>query len=504
MKQCPQCGRKFESDSPLEDEWCPRCSLRGFRRAEKAGGIPADLAREQETLARRQSRRLRRLARLVSGGGMSAGQIVCAASGLLLMAAALLLFWLSSAGSGFLFGAMSPGSRMVCSVMAGGISALLLVWGGRRRPLVFFPLAVLMLAWSFHLPAEFNWPGGAAPGSSGSGSAAAAEAADGASAHALSGEELEILENTRALHDGRGVWGVYVAETTNNDVREQLRRFLLRVARAEKAVSYGRRAGFLFVLENSPASAPEMEAAAERLGKVLCFSPEERLIEVAFDANKSRYVNSFPSEVLMSSAHPSFVPANLEELRSIDSARVMTAARNLEGVRSAAFREKVRGALLQSLDEPWNNYEHVQTALVRSLIAYAREEDPEAVEAARKLFRVLAARKLSVPRDVTDFLLERDADGMKGPVLELWLESPVVWDACLSRLGAKAEPELLALLRRTDSLQVTGGLIKHLGRSGSAASLPLLREFSEHPDDIVSKAARDAIEDIRRRCPGGG
>lgn len=502
-KICPQCNREFVSRSAVEGELCPQCGLGEFHRVGETVPLSEAMMHEQQKFIKRQHSRAHRLSRYdLEDRGMKSTQLVCAGLGVCVLGFGTFLFWLSAHSRDGMFSNMSSIGQTVFSVFIGVVAALLIGIGGKRHPFFFIPIAVVSFVWSFFVPDM--WPSGI-DGSKKRAenkeiiSETVAEKKPFVAGRRLTDEDIVVLKETLSIHGGKDVWGVYI-ESLTNDVREQLRKFLLRRSGASKAVSYGRKGGVLFVLEGTELSVSEIEQVAAGMGEILSVSPDLRLIEVRFDAKTSRYESSYPNDVLVTESHPSYVPANIDELKCIDPSRVLSAAQKLGAVQSNVFREKMRSALGVAEKEPWDGYEHVYSAIVQALIANAQEDDPEAVAAAHKLFAVLSAKNMTIPSALVQFLADRDPEGVKAPLLKLWLTSPINWDVYINRLGTSVEPNLLELLQDAQSVQVINGVIDHLKNVGTVASIPHLQKFTDSSDDITSRAARSAIEEIRLRA----
>lgn len=504
-KICPQCNREFDSRSTVEGELCPHCGLNEFRRVGEEVPLSEKMLHEQQKYIRRQHSRARKLSRYdLEDRGMKSAQLVCIGLGVCVLGFGTFLFWLSSHSRSGMFSNMSSVGQTVFSVFMGVIAAVLIGIGGKRHPFLFVPVAVASFIWSFFVPDL--WPSGIAGQHRSDKKEVAAKTAVveqvSAVGRELSDEDIVVLKETLSIHGGKDVWGVYI-EALTNDVREQLRKFLLRRSGASKAVSYGRKGGVLFVLEGADLPIPEIEQVAADMGEILFVSAELRLIEVRFDAKISHYESAYPNDVLVTEAHPSYVPANIEELKCIDSSRVLSAAQKLGTAQSKVFREKMRSALIAAEKEPWSGYEHVYSAIVQALIANAQDDDPEAVAAAHKLFSILLDKNMTIPSSLVEFLTDRDPDVIKAPLLKLWLTSPINWDPYINRLGVAVEPNLLELLQESESVQVINGVIDHLGRIGTSVSIPYLQKFTDNADEITAREARVAIEEIRSRVAKG-
>lgn len=430
--------------------------------------------------------------------GLQPGQVVMLLLSGALALIAVLLFWISSRSDAGILASMPAGNQRAFSLFLNVAAAVLLFLALKRRPVPALAGSVALLAWGWFVPEL--WPSGervlTAPPVSSAGAAAEQKRAT-----VLNDEELRILAEAAGKHGAERVWGVYV-EAPNDGAREQIRKFLARLSRAARVIAYGRGSGLLFVLEGTPATDGEVQTMATRLGSLLSFSPERRLVETRFDARESHYENEYPPEVLLTVAHPSFVRANLCELYCFDPARIVSAAQNLEAARTADFHTDIRAALLNVLREPWAGQEYVPKALVQALLVYAPAGDSEVLAVTRRWFDVFVSMNIGVPDSMMDYLVQNDPEAMVGPLIRLWVGNSVYWEPWLTKLGSAAQPQLLRLLGETKSLQTIGGILRHLEREGTPEALPTVKHFENHGDELIRKAARDAAAEIRRRAGG--
>lgn len=500
QKQCPQCGRQFDSYREGEGELCPQCARGSFRRAEARQTASPEWEKQQRDLMRKQEARARRMGRIdLEKKGMSPGRIVLLFLGAALMATASLLFWISARSETGLLANMPPGNQLAFSLFLNALAAILLFLGLRRHFVLAIVCAAGALAWGWFVPVL--WPSGFDSYAMRSYLPEPEKKAQESST-LLSDKDLSILAKAREEQGEDRVWGIYI-ESPLDGAREQIRRFIGRISQAKRTVAYSRHQGLLYVLEGTQAKEADIRALASMLGRVVSVAPERRLVEVHFDARESHYENEFDPEVLLNMEHPAFVRANLNELRCLDSARIVTAAENLEGAHTGDFQSDIRQTLLDVLQQPWSGQEYVQAALVRALLVYADSEDARALAESRRLFETLTAANLSTPETVVTYLVDNDPDYMVTPLLKLWMENPVYWDPYLAKLGARVQPDLLRLLDATQNLQLIGGILKHLEGEGTAEALPAVRRFLNHQDSLIRKAAHEAETEIAARAHAG-
>lgn len=501
QKECPQCGKQFESRRGEPGELCPSCARGGFRRATASETPSPEWEKQQKAMLRKQMLRARKLGRIeLEKKGWQAGHVVMLLLSGALAATAVLLFWISSRSDAGILANMPAVNQRIFSLFLNASAAVLLFLALKRRPLPAVAGGVALLVWGWFVPVL--WPSGERVLTP-SPSVTASAPAENRRATVLGDEELRILDDAASKCGMERVWGVYV-EAPSDGAREQIRKFLTRLSRASRVIAYSRGNGLLFVLEGTPATAEEMRAVAVRLGTLLSLSPERRLVETRFDARESHYENEYSSDILLTVAHPSFVRANLSELYCFDPARIVSAAQNLETAHTEDFHADIRTALLDVLREPWTGQEYVPKALVQALLAYTEPDDYQVLAEVRRLFDVFVNLNIGVPGAMMDYLVQNDPESMVEPLIRLWVGNSVYWEPWLTKLGSAAQPQLLSLLAETESLQTIGGILRHLEREGTPEALPAIRQFENHGDGLIRKAARDAAAEIGRRAAKNG
>lgn len=98
-----------------------------------------------------------------------------------------------------------------------------------------------------------------------------------------------------------------------------------------------------------------------------------------------------------------------------------------------------------------------------------------------------------------ELLIREVPDEMVAPVVEMWSVNPVAWNSILASLGDKAEDEIIALLSKTEKLQLISTILNYMGEYGSAKSLPAVEKLTQHSDSIISHAAKNTLETLKQR-----
>jgi HEAT repeat protein len=165
------------------------------------------------------------------------------------------------------------------------------------------------------------------------------------------------------------------------------------------------------------------------------------------------------------------------------------------------LRTEGREALLRLARSPDTTSEVAS----RAVVALGAHFPPD--DAARTLETALRSGRFETVGACLDSLASRGAAHLE-PVRRV-LDGPSDTGAALaaSALGlssaAQAEPMLLLALER-HSREVRAAAIRSLGRIGSAASVPLLRELEPTGDAAFRRAVREAVASIQSRLVGAG
>jgi HEAT repeat protein len=165
------------------------------------------------------------------------------------------------------------------------------------------------------------------------------------------------------------------------------------------------------------------------------------------------------------------------------------------------LRTEGREALLGLARDP----ESTGEVASRAIVALGAHFPPD--DAARTLETALRSGRFETVGACLDSLASRGAAHLE-PVRAV-LDGPSDTGAALaaSALGlsgaAQAEPMLLQALERR-SREVRAAAVRSLGRVGSAASVPLLRELEPQGDGGFRRAVREAVASIQSRLVGAG
>ncbi len=309
----------------------------------------------------------------------------------------------------------------------------------------------------------------------------------------LTEEDLAIFREKRQAEGDVVNYGIYI-NTRDVGLRQSIRDTLARLLVAESCVPYTRGQGSLFIVSRSAGGKRNIGRVVARFGDLNYANPSEGIYEVDFSADKVCAVSHFPSDVLASPTHESFVAANLAELRNLlDPHRIATAANALAAANVKSLRGDVRAALKDVLRDPWTSEPETYKALIEALVIYAEPGDKVAVDMCRKYFLYGRSTRRTPSAPVMDLLIREVPGEMVAPVVELWCSNPVEWGSTLSLLGTRPQPLLLDVLSRTDSLQLIGSILKHLENNGTPEAIPAVKQYTSHSDSLISRSARNTL-----------
>ena len=197
--------------------------------------------------------------------------------------------------------------------------------------------------------------------------------------------------------------------------------------------------------------------------------------------------------------NPSYVTANLSEMKCLDPMRVRMSARSLANSNVQILRGEIRETLLQVLGDPWLTEPDTYSELVEALVVYSLPSDKEAAEHCFRYFEVRRALKREVSPVVTRYLILQAPDAMVKPVVDMWCENPVAYGDMLKLLGYRVQRPLIERLQATSDIRLAGGILKYLEAHGTRDALPAVEPFMEHSDSIIRHSARSTYNALQSR-----
>lgn len=506
--ECSECHKKFNSTKE-EEAICPDCLRAEFSRK---ATVFSD-AEHQELLAEYQSAMKRQTARAevmlgeyASGAAFSVAGKLRLALGLFVFLVCGFLFLISDKDEGVTFLAeLDMTSQRIFSMILCVVSAVLVATASLRFRKTVRIVALVILAMGWTMPDMLD---------------AAMKAKEKQRAKLLEAMAVPEEENKKNLEENDGpvmteedLQVFYTLRTSSHRVahyavfidnqdsraRNLVREAINRLLQAEYTRAYTRANGALYVATNVPGERRNISQFLTRFGKVTHAEPAKGVYEVRFDPDRANLVSQYSTDVLSSPTHPSYVTANLSELRCIDAMRVRMSARSLASTNVRVLRSEIRDTLVQVLQDPWASEPDTYSALIEALVTYCTPRDKAAVQLCYDYFESRRVSKREVPSDVTRYLIQEVPDVMVNPILDFWCQNPMGWAEMLNMLGYRVQTPLLERLKETKNIRLIGSILKYLEEQGTSEALPAIEPFLEYPDSIIRHSARAAAHSIRYR-----
>lgn len=507
-KECTRCRRPFRAAQEGLDV-CPDCLKKEFAAAPRLNAEERRaLEAEYKFADRRQVARAEKMneAYRYDSSFSMAGKLRFAL-GCLIYGIALFFILLVAGDSGMMSKSrMDADSLRAVSVLVCTVSAYMVAFASPRRRMLTWSLGLMILASGWFMPElrektenndevytkeelreKVKKP-----------AAVAETSAD--SSRALTQADLEVFYRMRkGASPSVSFYAVYM-NNQSAQARELVRESLTRLTEAEYTRAYTRASGALYIIANVPSKQRNISDILSRYGKTTYANPAEGVYEVRFDADKANLTGRYSADVLTSPLNASFVTANISELGCLDAMRVRTAATALRNANVPVLRREVHDAFARALKDPWSQDNDTYAALVTGFVTYSEAGDAAATAECRRFFQAQKGVHKDIPQAVTAYLIQESPDEMVEPVLEFWLENPLVWGAMLDRLGARAQGTLLQRLKEPESVGQTNAILKYLKEHGTAEAIPTVKEVSESTDsNLIRRSAEDTLRALQSR-----
>lgn len=504
--ECSKCHKKFYSTK--EDiSVCPECLRSEF-------AAPAPKLNEEEhaaLIAEYKSSIKRQTARAESMGGIYAsGHAFNIAGtmrlllGLAIFAICAIFFIMSDKDGGITFlvkediESQRLFSMIFCVVSAGLVATASVYY---KKTVYTLSFLILVMGWIMpnilayamkqaaeaeaelkaqHQPVEIQTPGEESAGP------------------VLTDADLQVFYSLRSLSNRVTHYAIFI-DNQDRRARDIVRDALTRLLQAEYTRAHTRANGALYVVTNVSGARQNISPILSRFGTVTYASPSKGVYEIRFDADKANLVSKYSPDVLTSPMNPSYVMANLNEMKCLDPMRVRMSARSLANSNVKVLRGEIRETLLQVLNDPWFSEPDTYSELIEALVVYSLPEDMEAAKHCFKYFEARRALKREVSPEVVRYLILQAPDAMVKPVVDMWCENPVVYGELLNLLGYRVQQPLVQRLQETTDIRLAGVILKYLEVHGTREALPAVEPFMEHPDSIIRHSARSTYNALQNR-----
>lgn len=502
-KECSRCHRQFQP-SQAGVEVCPDCL-----RSEFAAARPLNAAEHEELLEhyrvseRRQTARARQMQLSYLSGSIFSmvGKLQFLLGCIMFLVSAFLFVMLSSEGENPIFNGLDMVGKRIISMLLCSAGAGLVFFSTRNRPWLTYPMPLIFLVCGWFMP-EAATPAEKSDADKAAVAQAETEEAQNesdADGRALNAADLDVFVQQKKSAPQAAHYAVYMS---NQDARTRsvVRDALTRLLGAEYTRAYTRNEGALYVISNIPGKTKNISHTLNRFGRITYSAPAEGVYELRFDAEKTHMVSRYPVEVLASPGNGSYVPANIEELTSMEAMRIRSAATNLHNSNVQMLRHEIHDALVQVMQDPWGSDFDTYSALAEAMATYAYpNKDKQAIELCRRFFRTGLEQKRVIPESVTAYLVKEVPDEMVEPVVDFWCENPIVWNETMVQLGNRVQKPLTEKLSKADNLRLIGSAIRFLKDHGDSEAAAAIQPFTNHTDSLIRHAAQEAINTLQNK-----
>ncbi len=504
-KECSKCRRKFHATQ--EDiSVCPECLKNEFATA--APKLSADehaaLMAEYHSSMRRQSARAETMGGIyASGHAFNVAGTLRLALGLGIFAVCGFIFLVSDTDNGITFLTNEDlESQRLFSMIFCVVSAGLVVTASVYYKKTVYALGLFILLMGWFMPnmlqaamKEAAKAKAAVMATQKQQNASTDENADGP---VMTEADLQVFTSLKTIANRITHYAVFI-DNQDSRARGIVRDALNRLLQAEYTRAYTRANGALYVATNVLGSRKNISQILSRFGTVTYAEPARGLYEIRFDNDKANLVSQFSPDVLTSPMNPSYVTANLSELRCVDPMRVRMSARSLANSNVRVLRGEIRAALLEVLAEPWESDPDTYAALIDAMVTYSQKQDPEATAICFNYFETRRELKREVAPDVIRYLILQKPEAMVRPMVDMWCENPIAWADMLDLLGYRVQNHLVSILQKTNDIRLTGSILKYLEEHGTKDAIPAVQPLLEHSDSIIRHSAKSTLNALQSR-----
>ena len=419
--------------------------------------------------------------------------------GTMVLIALMLIF---SSGPGATFGAMPMENKLIIAGFVSALGLSLLVYANPKARLKASLFGLLLTAGLVSLPFFFKSHRISAPPSSVTYTDPVEPMfpTDGLETDSITSLRERFttrpLEAEQMRHEEAGTatkaYGIYITNLQQRNIYT-VRDFLIRETRADlSSHPYPRdRGDYLMVLSGVSMEITEVAEIAGRLGATKEIHPEIGVIVVS--VNNEQFENG-ATDKLNNHVDPAFYELNRRELESLDMDRVRRAVERLALSEPKIYRADISKSLTALMADPGVRF---HDSVARALLVWAEDLGPAGQAGLEVLRREIDAGE--PPSENLVALLAKAGIGEAVPsVLILWTANPLLWEKYLAEFGPQIETGALERLS-TDNSALRQSALRLLGRVGTAAALPALRELMASEDPEIRVLAERAIARISER-----
>lgn len=298
------------------------------------------------------------------------------------------------------------------------------------------------------------------------------------------------LAEAGGAHKVIGIWMKGLQES-NSEIVE---RYLMRMSGAGEASHlYPRNTRhYLLVLVDPQIGFEEMASQCGRMGEVDQTDNELQIISVL--VNNKRFAER-PMNKLTDKTDGAFYQFNLMEMEGMDIRRINEALVRVSLAEPVQSRDDMIKRMIDLL--PMADKEML-TNLSKALIVWSDGKDG-APEETMKVAKVHYAKMKTLPLETVEFLTKWPQLEVYPILDQLWLGSPVEWEAIYAKSGAHAEEHIIKHLGEGENRQRMSAA-RICARVGGQKSIDALESAMKIDADLeLQTSFRNAIEAIQKR-----
>lgn len=435
-------------------------------------------------------------------------RILAGFCGIILMLAIALLLIFGASRGGMLDGMLTP-NRLLMAGFTGLVGTVLLVYANPRARIKAVAVGMLFSAGLMAIP--FYFTAGSVPlnahqslskqpippsaPDNTQSSTKPSESTEISQLRQLIGTDPLVEENQRlalagSAHRAIGLW----LRDMSEQHRYLIRDYILRTTGADPQSHYFPRGNgnFLMVVTGTTIPIEELAKLAAPLGKVEKIHKEIQVIEVKV---KNENFIEGPIEKLNNRDDPAFYDLNKLELDSIDLTRVEKAVKRLAEAKPNVYRSDISSRLINLLGTPEVKF---KGDICHALKAWSAQPGV-ASEIALNEVQKMITNGVAVPLEMMELIVHEKNARVLPVIHQLWENNPQQWESLYGDVGASAEQKLLSSFSETKG-PLRYSAVRLLGKTGSAASLPLLEATIPQANAELRILLEKSIRSIRERA----
>ncbi|MFT5904891.1 MAG: hypothetical protein ACI9E1_000479 [Cryomorphaceae bacterium] len=217
-----------------------------------------------------------------------------------------------------------------------------------------------------------------------------------------------------------------------------------------------------------------------------------KIIEVVVDRSS---LKGQPSEFTNDTTHPNYFDANYAELRNIDRAKQLDAARRLQSANIKGRQADIVSALCELINSNDHELSRQAIATLNYWTLPEYKTDQRVLDYAKE---VVATDFMH--RSVMDYLADKDVPGSEEILAKQWAASKgyLLWENYLVRAKKRGEKAVISALPTLDQTHFKSAA-SILSKVGTAESIPAINAVLSRVNENDKKYFKAAIDEIKSR-----